>query len=156
MRVDEVGDPRMTTIVPPGGGMQLTARGSQMLFKAVGATTGGRFSLMDRTLPPHGRPPAPHRHPGALEMFLILEGTLTFILDGERATVEANGCVIVSEGASHTFVNESDAPARTLIIHAPALDGYFEDLASLWAREEPPTADEEAANMRKHGLEPVE
>jgi uncharacterized cupin superfamily protein len=146
----------MTIVMPPDGGKELNARGSRMLFKAVGATTGGRFSLMDRTLPPHGRPPAAHRHPGTVEMFLVLEGSLTFILDGERATVDAGGCVIVSEGAAHTFVNESDAPTRTLIIHAPALDRYFEDLSALWARDQPPRADEEGANMRRHGLEPVE
>ena len=145
----------MTQVVPPKGGKEFVARGSRMLFKAVGATTGGRFSLMDRTLPPHGRPPAAHRHPETAEMFLVLEGTLTFILDGERQAVDAGGCVIVSEGASHTFVNDFDAPARTLIIHAPALDGYFEDLAALWAREQPPTPDEEVDNMRKHGLEPA-
>jgi quercetin dioxygenase-like cupin family protein len=127
-----------------------------MLFKAVAATTGGRFSLMDRTLPPHGRPPAAHRHPAALEMFLVMDGTLTFGIEGERTTVDAGGCLIVPEGASHTFVNESDAPARTLIIHAPALDGYFEDLAALWSRAQPPTLAQEAATMRKHGLEPVE
>lgn len=146
----------MTTIIPPDGGRELVARGSRMLFKAVGATTNGRFSLMDRALPPHGRPPAPHRHPGTLEMFLVLDGSLTFTLDGERHRVEAGGCVIVPEGASHTFVNDSDSPARTLILHSPALDGYFEDLAALWARTEPPTPDEEAAVMRRHGLEPVE
>ena len=146
----------MTTVVPPGEGRRLVARGSQMLFKAVGATTGGRFLLMDRTLPAHGRPPAPHRHPAALEMFLILEGTLTFLLDGERTVVHADGCVIVPEGTNHTFVNESDAPARTLIVHAPALDGYFEELAALWARDAPPSADQEAAIMRRHGLEPVD
>ena len=66
------------------------------------------------------------------------------MLDGERTVVSADGCVIVPEGTSYTFVNESDAPARTLIVHAPALDGYFEDLAALWARDEPPSADQEA------------
>ena len=146
----------MTTVVPPGEGRRLAARGSQMLFKAVGATTGGRFSLMDRTLSAYGRPPAPHRHPNALEMFLIMEGTLTFMLDGERTVVHADGFVIVPEGTSHTFVNESDAAVRTLIVHAPALDGYFEDLAALWARDDPPSAAQEAAIMRRHGLEPVD
>ncbi len=144
----------MTTIVPPEGGRELVARGSRMLFKAVGATTRGRFSLMDRTLPPRGRAPAAHRHPETLEMFVVLEGTLTFILEGKRTAVGSGSCVIVSDGDSHTFVNESDVAARVLIIHAPALDAYFEDLATLWAGAEPPSPDEEAANMRRHGLEP--
>jgi mannose-6-phosphate isomerase-like protein (cupin superfamily) len=127
-----------------------------MLFKAVAATTGGRFSLMVRTLPPGGRAPVAHRHPTTLEMFVILEGALTFTLDGERTTVETDGSVIVPEGATHTFVNESRGAARVLIIHAPALDGYFEDLASLWSGPEPPSPAAEAAVMRRHGLQPVE
>jgi quercetin dioxygenase-like cupin family protein len=143
-------------IVPVGEGRRLEARGSVMLFKATAATTGGRFSLMDRTVPPHGRPPAAHRHPLTVEAFLVLEGALTFIIDGQRTSVAAGGCVILSEGEAHTFVNEGDLPARTLIIHAPALDPYFEDLAALWSRAEDPTTAEELEVMRHHGLEPVD
>jgi mannose-6-phosphate isomerase-like protein (cupin superfamily) len=145
----------VATILLPGGGTQLEARGSEMLFKAVGATTGGRFSLMDRMIPPRGRAPVAHRHPDALEMFVVLEGSLTFTLDDQDTVVGAGGCVIVPGGTSHTFVNASDEPARTLIIHAPALDGYFEDLAALWSRHDPPTVEDEMATMLKHGIEPV-
>ena len=35
----------------PGQGVAFNARGSSMLFKAVAATTGGAFSLMERELP---------------------------------------------------------------------------------------------------------
>src|SRR5688500_8818943 len=40
------------------------ARGSRMWFKATADTTGGRFSLMERSLPAGGRMPPPHRHTG--------------------------------------------------------------------------------------------
>src|SRR5438034_6911691 len=42
-------------VLGPGAGHILTARGSSMAFKAVAAQTGGDFSLMERTLPAHGR-----------------------------------------------------------------------------------------------------
>jgi hypothetical protein len=42
-----------------------------------------------------------------------------------------------------------------LIIHAPALDSYFEELAELWAASEPPSHEAELDLMRRHGLEPV-
>jgi quercetin dioxygenase-like cupin family protein len=145
----------MAIVVPPRQGKRLEARGSEMLFKAVSATTRGRFSLMERSLPPRGRPPAAHRHPGTVEAFLVLEGELTFSLDHERTTVGTGGFLIVPENVAHTFANEADELARTLIIHAPALDAYFEDLAELWARPEPPTREEEHAIMRRHGLEPI-
>jgi quercetin dioxygenase-like cupin family protein len=146
----------MSVILQAGQGKRLEARGSSMLFKAVGMTTANHFSLMDRSLPPHGRPPAAHRHSGTLEAFFVLEGALTFRLAGEPATVGPGGFVIVPKGVGHTFANEGDMPARTLIIHAPALDAYFEDLAEMWARSEPPSIAEEFAVMRRHGLEPVD
>jgi len=145
----------MSRVLAAGEGRRLEARGSVMLFKATAETTGGRFSLMDRTLPPHGRPPAAHRHPQTIEAFLVLDGELTFTLDGERTTVAAGGFVIVSEGESHTFVNDGELPARVLILHSPPLDGYFEDLSALWATGSPPTREAELELMRRHGLEPV-
>jgi quercetin dioxygenase-like cupin family protein len=145
----------MAIVLHPGQGTSLAARGSEMLFKAVGATTGGRFSLMERSLPPHGKPPAVHRHPATVEAFLVLEGTLVFSLDDERSTLGVGGFLIVPEGVGHTFGNEGDVLARTLIIHAPALDAYFEDLAALWAHPTPPTPAEELTIMRRHGLEPM-
>jgi quercetin dioxygenase-like cupin family protein len=145
----------MAIVLRPGQGTSLAARGSEMLFKAVGATTGGRFSLMERALPPHGRRPAAHRHPATVEAFLVLEGTLDFSLDDEQTTLGEGGFLIVPEGVGHTFGNEGEVLARTLIIHAPALDVYFEDLAALWARPMPPTSAEELTIMRQRGLEPV-
>jgi quercetin dioxygenase-like cupin family protein len=145
----------MAIVLRPGQGTRLVARGSEMLFKAVGATTGGRFSLMERSLPPHGRRPAPHRHPATVEAFLVLEGTLAFSLDDEQTTLGEGGFLLVPEGVGHTFGNEGETLARTLIFHAPALDPYFEDLAALWARPTPPTSAEELAVMRQHGLEPI-
>ena len=146
----------MPVIVAAGEGHRLEARGSVMLFKATASTSGGRFSLMDRTLPPHGRPPAAHRHPGTLEAFLVLEGELTFTLDGERTPVSTGGFVMVSEGEAHTFVNDNDAPARVLIIHAPPLDAYFDELAGLWSNGATPGPEAELEVMRRHGLEPVD
>ena len=37
-----------------GEGQRRQARGSEMWFKATGASTEGRFSLMERSLPPGG------------------------------------------------------------------------------------------------------
>ena len=43
-----------------------------------------------------------------VEAFLVLDGELTFTLDGERTAVAAGGFVIVSEGEAHTFVNDAE------------------------------------------------
>jgi hypothetical protein len=61
----------------------------------------------------------------------------------------------VPGGVTHTFGATADAPARVLVLHAPALDGYFRDLAVLWSGAEPPGRDDELALMRQHGMRPV-
>ncbi|MGO9179340.1 MAG: cupin domain-containing protein [Candidatus Limnocylindrales bacterium] len=146
----------MAIVLGPGEGRRLEARGSELLFKALGSMTGGRFSFMERTVPPGGRMPPAHRHPTTVEAFFVLDGALTLLIDAERIYASAGTFILVPEGASHTFGNAGSTPARVLIIHAPALDPYFEDLARLWAGPGAPEPEAELALMRRHGLEPVE
>jgi hypothetical protein len=69
-------------VLGQGQGVRYEARGSEMFFKALASNTSGRLSLMDRTLPPGGRMPPPHRHSGNEEAYFVLDGDITFILDG--------------------------------------------------------------------------
>lgn len=135
-------------------GVRYEARGSVMWFKATASTTHGRFSLMERTLPPGGRMPPAHSHIGNDEAYFVLEGTIEFRVADEVFEDRAGAFVLVSAGEVHTFGNTSDGPARLLVLHAPALDQYFEDLEKLWASREPPEREAELDLMRRHGMEP--
>src|ERR1700748_2876930 len=104
-----------------------------MAFKAIAANTSGNFSLMERTVPPHGRRPLPHRHVTCSEAFWVLDGTITFVVDG-----------VAQRGAGHTFGNDGDEPARLLVLHAPAMDAYFAELDALWSGPAPAPEDERA------------
>ena len=145
----------MTGLLPPGAGRLLTARGSVMAFKAVASETGGDFSLMERTLPPGGRTPPPHRHTNCSEAFFVLDGVITFRLDDAELTGTAGDFLLIPRGAAHTFGNREDVPARLLVLHAPAMDAYFEELHRLWSGGEPPAPDQERALMKRYGLEPA-
>jgi mannose-6-phosphate isomerase-like protein (cupin superfamily) len=133
----------------------LTARGSVMAFKAVAATTGGDFSLMERTLPAGGRRPPPHRHVNCTEAFFVLDGAVAFELDGTELTAGPGDFLLVPRGAGHTFGNGGDAQARLLVLHAPAMDAYFTELQRLWSGDQPPTPSEERALMSRFGMEPA-
>ena len=138
-----------------GEGLRRSARGSEMWFNATASSTGGRFSLMERTLPPRGRMPPPHRHVANDEAYFVLDGTVTFhvadaVFDGGPGTF-----VLVECREAHTFGNTAGEPARLLVLHAPALDGYFGDLEQLWAGPAAPDRDTELALMRRHGMEPT-
>jgi quercetin dioxygenase-like cupin family protein len=145
----------VTSILGPGDGHRLTARGSVMAFKAVGAQTGGDFSLMERTLPPGGRTPPAHRHTNCSEAFFVLDGTITFWLEGAEQAGGPGDFLLVPRGAAHTFGNQAAEPARLLVLHAPAADGYFEELHRLWAGDQPPERAQERELMRRHGMEPA-
>ena len=45
--------------------------------------------------------------------------------------------------------------ARLLVLHAPAMDGYFEELHRLWASGQPPATEQERALMARFGMEPA-
>ena len=138
-----------------GEGTRREARGSEMWFKATAAGTDGRFSLMERTLPPGGRMPPPHRHIGNEEAYFVLDGEVEFHVGDESFAGGAGAFVLVRAGEVHTFGNTTQKPARLLVLHTPALDAYFEDLERLWSSPDPPDRQAELDLMSRHGMEPA-
>lgn len=144
------------TVLKAGQGTVLTARGSVMFFKATRAHTNGAFSLMERTLPPGGRKPPPHVHTNCEEAFYVLDGEIEFSL-GEVMTVGGpDTFVLVPGGVAHTFGNVGTTQARLLVLYAPAMDAYFEELQALWSCPTPPSREEEMELMHRHGMEPAD
>jgi len=142
-------------LLGPGQGTVCVARGNRMTFKALGSMGGGHFSLMERTLPPGGRMPPAHRHLACDEAYYVLEGEVTFLVDGETRIGSRGWWVLVPGGLGHTFGNTSGEPALLLVLHAPPLDRYFAELHELWNREGPPDRSAETELMRRHGMEPA-
>ena len=144
----------MSGVLGPGEGhARYSARGSVMYFKALAELDDGDLSLMERTLPPGGRRPPPHRHINCSEAYFVLDGLVSVIAAGEELRVGPEGFVLVPRGTAHTFGNGGDVAARLLVIHAPAMDAYFAALHDLWHRDEPPTQEEERALMARFGME---
>jgi uncharacterized cupin superfamily protein len=135
-------------------GKTLSARGSTMFFKATHASTNGAFSLMERTLPPGGSKPPAHIHTNCEEAFYVLDGEIEFFLDNDTVRGRPGSFVLVPGGVSHTFGNAATATSRLLIIHAPAMDAYFEELQKLWSEQLPPSPEDERALMKRYGMEP--
>jgi len=136
-------------------GLHREARGSDMWFKVTAANTNNRFSLMERTLPGGGRMPPAHRHAGNDEAYFVLDGTVEFHVGDEVFDSSSGGFVFVPAGEAHTFGNTREVPARLLVLHAPALDKYFEELEQLWSSPIAPEREDEVALMKRHGMEPV-
>jgi quercetin dioxygenase-like cupin family protein len=145
---------RKAIVLAEGEGRVYRARGSDLVFKAGRETTEGRFSFMDRTLPPGGRRPPKHVHVAAAEAFYVLEGEIEFWLDEDTNRQGPGAFVLVPGGVSHSFANAGPEPARLLILHAPAMDAYFQELHELWLSDEPPTPEMEKELMSRHGMVP--
>jgi mannose-6-phosphate isomerase-like protein (cupin superfamily) len=126
-----------------------------MMFKALAELDDGDLSLMERTLPPGGRRPPPHRHTNCSEAYFVLDGRVSVVIEGEELVVGPEGFVLVPRGTAHTFGNAGEEEARLLVIHAPAMDAYFANLHELWNRGGPPSAEEERALMARFGMETV-
>jgi mannose-6-phosphate isomerase-like protein (cupin superfamily) len=126
-----------------------------MFFKAVGSQDDGDFSLMERTLPPGGRRPPAHRHTNCSEAYFVLDGIVQVQIEGHDRDVGPQGFILVPRGTAHTFGNATDDEARLLVLHAPAMDGYFAQLHELWNGESPPTPEEERAVMSHFGMTPA-
>jgi quercetin dioxygenase-like cupin family protein len=79
------------------------------------------LEIKEVTIAPNTRLPT-HIHPNTEEAMVVLEGSLDAILGLERATIGPGDSVLAPAGATHGFVNRSDAPARVLFIfpaHGP-------------------------------------
>ena len=102
-------------VVPPGSG----PRTGNVEFLCLSEHT-PRFNLSIITMSPGREGPPAHEHADEDDAFLILEGEMTFVADGEEIAAPAGTFVLVPPGVTHTFANRTERPARILNIHAPA------------------------------------
>jgi glyoxylate utilization-related uncharacterized protein len=93
--------------------------------------------------------------PAATRAYYVLNGEVTFVLGATERVEGPETFVLVPGGTAHTFGNRSEEPARLLVLHSPALDGYFAELDALWSSPVPPTVEEERALMSRHGMQPA-
>jgi mannose-6-phosphate isomerase-like protein (cupin superfamily) len=120
---------RSPVVLAASEGELHSALGVSLLVKTSGAQTDGQWFVIQSTVPARMPGPPPHRHKVATEFFVVLEGEMTFTVDGQSRTVGAGGYAYIPPGALHGFANESDVPVTYLGFATPAtLEGYFHEL----------------------------
>lgn len=117
----------------PGSGKTFSAVGDKYVFLATGEQTGGAYCLAESVVPPGGGPP-PHVHTREDEAFYVLEGEITFTVDGRTIVGTAGTFLQAPRGTPHAFKNNSAAPARMLVQCSPA---GFEKFMAEFATELP-------------------
>ncbi len=107
-----------TTRFGPGGGLY------RIVTRAV--DTGRRHFALEAIEPPGGGPPL-HSHAAEDEYFLVLEGEVTFYIDGRIVKASAGESAFVPRGVPHCFKNRSTALARLLVVFTPGdIEGFFD------------------------------
>ena len=90
------------------------------------ADTGGAHFALIAMEPPGGGPPL-HTHATEDEYFLVLEGEMSFWIDGRISSARAGGAAFVPKGVPHCFRNRSNRPGRLLVLFTPGhIEGFFD------------------------------
>ena len=101
-------------VVPPGEGHRI---GNVEFLARTIDTPRFTFGIIDFAA---GREIEEHAHVGEDDAFYILEGEITFTVEGETIIAGPGTFVLVPPGVRHGFRNDGDVAARILNIHAPA------------------------------------
>lgn len=109
----------MPTIVQAGEGQTLCAFGDTIQMKLGREQTGGSIALGLGTVESGSGPP-PHLHRNEDELFIIVEGTMSFWVNGEWRDLGPGGVAFMPRGVPHTFKNRSNAVVRQWILTSPS------------------------------------
>ena len=91
--------------------------GEQLCIRVHGTQVNGRYAIMENIAAPGTATPM-HFH-AEDEIFHILEGTVTFSIDGDVFNVSVGSIVVIPAGVHHAWRNRSNAPIRMLTFFSP-------------------------------------
>jgi mannose-6-phosphate isomerase-like protein (cupin superfamily) len=120
-------------ILPPGGGRAYELGAMRGVFKADGPETGDRYCVSEWSVEPHSSGPHAHSHEANEELFLVTEGTMTFLVGDEWIDAPAGTFLRIPAGVTHDFENRTDQPATAFNVFIP---GGFERPLSEWVQRD--------------------
>lgn len=132
-----------------GEGPAYSAVGDVYRVLATGDQTGGAYVLCEARVLPGGGPP-PHIHHREEEAFFVLEGEITFTLNGKRVVAGAGAFVQGPREVPHAFKNEGAVEARMLIlVTPPGFERFIAEIAQPVASFSAPPAPVTPADVQK-------
>jgi mannose-6-phosphate isomerase-like protein (cupin superfamily) len=135
-------------------GRTLHAFGHAIVVLLDGKQTGEKFTAFINISPPGGGP-GPHYHEREDEWFYIVEGQVSFLINGAWVDMFPGDCVYSPRGSVHAFKNKTDQPIRVFMNIAPAgFERFFAEVAEEWSQPER-DASRIAAISDKYGIHAV-
>jgi quercetin dioxygenase-like cupin family protein len=139
-------------ITTPDTQQTISFLGELYHLRVTGHDTGGEFAVIEtRGGRGHGSPMHVHRE--ASETFLVLEGELRVVVDGQEHLAGAGCAAVLPAGRPHGFVVTSDSARYLTLHHGPAFVDFVIDAAeAVGAPPDPALLSEIAA---RHGIDIV-
>ena len=119
------GSPSEVMFVPPGEGRSYQAGPMHAVFKADGAETGDDYCISEWWLEAGDPGPGPHSHEANVELFYVIEGTMSFRAGDEWLDAPRGSFLRIPPGMTHDFENRSGERAGALNVFLP---GGFETM----------------------------
>ncbi len=146
-------------VVPPGQGTATWHLDALWTWKVPSTRTDGAFSLGEQLLPRGSAPPR-HRHTREDEAWIVLDGEVSFFLDGEEHLAAPGTYVFGPRGREHTFlVRSATARMATLLLPGAAEEFFHATGHPAGAPTLPPPAEPDLAalmeGMTRFGIELV-
>ncbi len=115
--------------------------------------TGGRFALLEHTVPPRALAAPTHTHEREDEYSFVLSGEIGVLLGDEVLSAGAGELVSKPRGVPHAFWNSGEEEARLLELISPgAFEYYFIEMAPLLNAEGERDVERIGAIQAKYGL----
>lgn len=117
--------------LPPGAGRSYPLGGMRSVFKADGPETTDRYSISEWWLDAGQPGPGAHVHDSNDDIFYVLAGTITFMVDEQEIEAGPGSFLRVPAGIEHDFCNRTGQQAGMLNIYIPG--GFEADMPDIVA-----------------------
>jgi quercetin dioxygenase-like cupin family protein len=118
-----------------------------------GDETGGRFALLEHTIPPRALAAPTHTHEREDEFSLVLQGRVGAQVGDEVIVAGPGELIRKPRGVPHAFWNAGDEEARLMELISPAgFEAYFAEMAPILNADGPPDVAALGAVQARYGL----
>lgn len=149
--------PQPALVAPPGHGEGLWHLDVLWTLKIPATAASGAFSLAEQLIRKGSAPPV-HRHTREDEAWIVLDGEITFFLDGERHRAGPGTYVFGPRGRAHSHRVESDTARLATLLIPGTCEAFFHATGrQAQSLTLPPPQEPDPgtllAGMREHGIE---
>lgn len=118
--------------MPEESKKKLNVEGCDILILVESNDTGGKWSLLDHTMPSQTSPPPKHFHNSFDQFLYVIEGEPSVHLGNEIISMKPGSSIHIPKGTTHTLENPSSKSARFLTFMIPGgFENFFIELNKL-------------------------